>query len=114
MKAEALRWENRRLADANKQLERLTMDQQRRLLQLEELLAEAKEGWGPPTSPAQGRAALGNSIPKSGSGNTRAMDDGLPPVASMQAGRQSVPTHATTIVACIFSVPRPNQYLPFT
>ena len=42
VKAEALRWENRRLAEAKEKLEGLTRDQQRRIIQLEEALSDLK------------------------------------------------------------------------
>ena len=42
VKAEALRWENRRLAEAKAKLEGLTRDQQRRIQQLEEAVSELK------------------------------------------------------------------------
>ena len=42
MKAEALKWENRRLSEAKAQLEVVNRDQQRRVAQLEEALHDLK------------------------------------------------------------------------
>lgn len=61
VKAEALRWENRRLAEAKDKLEGLTRDQQRRIIQLEEALSELK----PRHSNSLSRTVSGTSDPGS-------------------------------------------------
>lgn len=60
MKAEALKWENKRLAQAKAKLEAQLRDQQRRLVHLEEIVADLKapckraSSKGPPSSPRVG------------------------------------------------------------
>lgn len=60
MKAEALKWENRRLAEAKDKLEGLTRDQQRRIIQLEEAMSELK------AAPVR----RGNSLSRTSSGTS--------------------------------------------
>lgn len=62
VKAEALRWENRRLAEAKEKLEGLTRDQQRRIIQLEEALSELKSAPGRRCN-SLSRTASGTSDP---------------------------------------------------
>ena len=64
VKAEALRWENRRLGEAKEKLEGLTRDQQRRIIQLEEALSEMKSN-PPRRSNSLSRTESGTSDPGS-------------------------------------------------
>ncbi|BDA50922.1 hypothetical protein COCOBI_17-1410 [Coccomyxa sp. Obi] len=86
VKAEALRWENRRLAEAKDKLEGLTRDQQRRIIQLEEALSDLK------STPARrsnslSRTASGTSDPGSGS-PSRKVSSERPDVAALQAAME--------------------------
>ncbi|CAL8462828.1 g2362 [Coccomyxa elongata] len=81
VKAEALRWENRRLAEAKEKLEGLTRDQQRRIIQLEEALSDLKSTPGR-RSNSLSRTASGTSDPGTPS---RRVSSGEPDVAALQA-----------------------------
>lgn len=58
MKAEALKWENKRLAEAKAKLEAQLRDQQRRLAQMEEAAAESRRPHK--HAPANGRGGMHN------------------------------------------------------
>ena len=58
MKAEALKWENKRLAEAKAKLEAQLRDQQRRLGQMDEAAAESRRSYK--HAPANGQGRLQN------------------------------------------------------